>query len=285
MRVAYVTTGTVGAGHFVRGLALQNALKRRGFSGVFAVFGPPIEYAAAQASSYESFAYNPDEMAQREAAERSPLAAALVSFAPDLLIVDLFWAPLTFIQPLLSAESWLLIRSCPPTWFEGSAEFQFDRRRFTRIFLTEPAGIPIEAERLEPIVICNPDECAPRDDLRDRLGVPIGHELVVAAHAGFPEEIEVLTAKAGAGANVLDLRKPDALFPLARWLGGADRLFLGGGYNSFWEAAWLGYARRTKFHPFLRRIDDQAWRVSACRWVQPKANGADQLAKLIDEAG
>ncbi len=133
-------------------------------------------------------------------------------------------------------------------------------------------------ERVDPVVVCNPDECEPPEALRRELGVPAERHLVVVAHAGELGEIESLRAD---GATVCDLRQKDALFPLARWLGGADEIVCGAGYNAFWEARWLGYFPRARFTPFPRRIDDQAWRLHACAQVQMRGNGADTLARDI----
>ncbi len=70
-------------------------------------------------------------------------------------------------------------------------------------------------------------------------------------------------------------------FPAAEWLGGADRIVAGAGYNAFWEAHWLGYAERTEWIPFRRTIDDQALRVELSRGMTPRENGADTLARWI----
>jgi hypothetical protein len=55
----------------------------------------------------------------------------------------------------------------------------------------------------------------------------------------------------------------------------------GAGYNSFWEARWLGYADRTTFTAFARPIDDQVWRVRECGAHTMRENGADALARAI----
>ena len=80
-----------------------------------------------------------------------------------------------------------------------------------------------------------------------------------------------------------DATDPAALFPLAEWLSGADAICTGAGYNSFWEARWLGYYNRTRFTAFGRHIDDQEWRLTECADYTPKENGADQLARWMME--
>jgi hypothetical protein len=285
MNVAYVTAGTVGAGHLVRGLAIGRGLVRAGFSGSYRMFGPPLPFAPARRSgSYEAVAVE----AERSALERPDLAPAsslarrLAAFQPDLVLVDLFWAPLRWVLPTLDAEAWLLVRTCPAIWLTGTAAMPFEPDRYRRILGVEPVAYPALGGSVEPIVICNPDECQPPGALRERLGMAAAAELAVLVHAGEPGEMTALRqAAAGHECADLDLFADEPLFPAAAWLGGADRIFCGAGYNAFWEARWLGYADRTCCVPFRRSIDDQAARLASFRDRVPRANGADQLARSI----
>jgi NAD(P)-dependent dehydrogenase (short-subunit alcohol dehydrogenase family) len=150
---------------------------------------------------------------------------------------------------------------------------------------------PIEhssiTHRIDPIVVCNPDECRPPDALRRHLNVPDDKTLAVVAHTGPKQEQEALYAIGEEDVHVVhfDLTDPDALFPLAEWLGGADVIMTGAGFNAYWESKWLGFYDRCFFTAFPRKIDDQAWRVRECTDYWPKENGADQLARWIVEGG
>jgi hypothetical protein len=158
---------------------------------------------------------------------------------------------------------------------------RFDAGRFARLFAIEPnLGDGPWTDTIEPIVVANPDECRPRDALRRHFGVSEGARLDVVVHAGRAGERARLHRR-GSGEQVLDLFDDAALFPAAEWLGGADHIATGAGYNSFWEAQWLGYAGRTTFTPFPRPIDDQAWRVRECAGHTMRENGADMLAHAI----
>ena len=87
----------------------------------------------------------------------SELSVALADYAPDLLIADMFWAPLRHILPLLNTEVWLLVRSCPDIWLRGTETTPFDSSQFTRIIGIEPLTHEEIREHIAPIVICNPD--------------------------------------------------------------------------------------------------------------------------------
>ncbi len=290
MKVAYFTAGTVGAGHLVRGLAIGRALRRAGFAGEYRMFGPRLPFAAAAGRGDYTVvdALSDRTLRDRGLAQTSGLAQELQRFAPDLLVVDLFWAPLRWVLPHLDCEAWLLLRICPPQWLIGPPPMPFEASQFARLIGIEPAAVPAilhGIDRIDPIVVCNPDECRPREALRERFGVPPERALVVALHAGERGESAALAGSAGDDVVVLDLFTPDAPFPAAEWLPGADRVVSGGGYNAFWEAHWLGYAERTEWIPFRRAIDDQALRVETCNDTVPHENGADTLARWILEGG
>jgi hypothetical protein len=287
VKIAYFTGGTVGAGHLVRGIALGRGLARQGFAGPYRMFGPPLPFPAArERPAYEAVEIQTDRaLRDRHLAQTSDLARRLQAFAPDLLVVDLFWAPLTWVLPTLPCDAWLLVRTCPPVWLAGPREMPFDPDAFDRIVGIEPLDHPLLDEVIDPIVVANPDECRPPGALRERLGIPAGERLTVVAHAGERGEAAVLAEQAETlreGRVVpLDLFDPAAPFPAAEWLSGADRIVCGGGYNAFWEARWLGYSPRTTFVPFRRTIDDQARRIAAFGDHAPEENGADVLARWI----
>jgi len=279
VKIAYFTAGSLGAGHLSRGQAIRRALGRRGFRGQFTSFGPAAPFEAATSNlDYRPVTIDPAEVGDPRRAAGSELHHALAAFAPDLLLVDLFWAPLRHLARI--CEIWLILRRVPQKWIEGPANAPFDPSIYDAIFAIEPLGLTLpRLEQIDPVVVCNPDECRPRSALREWLHADEG-ELAVVAHAGQAGEIEQLVAAAGERKlHRLDLSAQRTLYPMAEWLGGADALFLGGGYNTFWEARWLGYDSRARFLPFPRRIDDQAWRVGCD--LRPRENGADTLARRI----
>jgi hypothetical protein len=317
VRVAFFTAGTTGAGHLVRGLALRRALARAGSRAEYAMFAPRSPYlftrAPGVASSLREVAMDHEVLRDPARAPDTELARALRDYAPDVLLVDLFWAPLRNVLPLAGCEAWLLVRSVPERWFVGPPGHPYERDRFARVIAIEPgAGLGHEDETIAPVVIANPDERRPRGALREALGVRGAGEqrLVVVQQAGAPGEWATLLATAAKAAadvapHVITFARDDetdasravaeqavavararlhdgaGLFPLAEWLGDADEVVSGAGYNAFWESRWLGYADRTRFVPFSRRIDDQAWRLRACGGVRPTENGADVLARRL----
>lgn len=282
MRIAYFTAGTVGAGHLMRGIAIRRGLERAGSGAQYRMFGPPLSFSPGVVPDD----YEPVEV-RTDPAIRDPYLAAgsdlcrkLDAYRADLLLVDLFWAPMRWVLPLLRCEAWLLVRTCPAGWLVGDGRVRFVASQYQRIVAIEPLEDPAITDTIGPVVIVNPDECRPKDALRARLGVEDERELAVVAHAGERGEIRQL-AERDPAAITLDLFAPHPIFPAAKWLPGADRVITGGGYNAFWEARWLRFAERTLFVPFPRSIDDQGKRVRAFADVPLECNGADVLARWI----
>jgi hypothetical protein len=279
MRVAFFTAGTLGAGHLVHGIAIGRALRRAGFTGEYRMFGPSTPFAQANRDDWQTVPIDAREVLRPDRAPTTELALALHAYRPDRLVVDMFWAPLRFILPLPGCRTWLIVRSFPGVWFQGPAGVAFDETQYHRIVGIEPGLERRFDEVIDPIVVANPDECQPKGALRARLGIPAGQRLVVATHAGKVGEIGKM-GRDGPPPTAFDLHQAGALFPLAEWLGDADEIHSGAGYNSFWEAHWLGWADRTTFHAFPRPMDNQAWRTTL-RGYRMRSNGADTLARML----
>ena len=180
--------------------------------------------------------------------------AGLATWAPDLALVDLRWRDV----PSLPCPAWLLVRATTSPW-DG-----FDAGRWERVIGIEPGATGPLTDEVPPVVMVNPDEVAHGFD-----------GMTVVMHAGSAAEVARLSDMSGPGAVVI-AGEP---WPAARFLPFAARVYTGGGYNSVWEARWLGYAERTTFVPFPRGNDDQAARIAGR--VPMTENGADVLARWM----
>ena len=286
MRVAYFTAGTVGAGHLARGVAIERAFDRAGVGVDYRIFSAPLPFSIAHRQSVCTIPIAEAELGDPRRAPESALARAIASFSPDVLLIDLFWAPVHHLLPIARCEAWLLLRSHPARWLIGPESVPFDRSRFDRIFSIEPQVRVDFAEALCPIVIANRDELRPRADLRRALDVDDEAHLTLVVHAGQTGEIDALVARARAidrttTVRVANLYDEASIFPLATFFDGADRIVGGAGYNLFWETRALGLRARSALFPFARTIDDQARRLRECDAHDPLENGADRLAALI----
>jgi hypothetical protein len=140
-------------------------------------------------------------------------------------------------------------------------------------------------DRIDPIVICNRDECFPDDALRQRFGLDRNTPISLIVQAGKPGECEELfrreqSRSAGRQLIAATIYGPDRIFPIAPYLPAADRIIGGAGYNLYWETRWLGLAERAELHVFRRPLDDQTPRLQSAFYPM-RENGADTLARQI----
>ena len=286
MEIVFFTAGTKGAGHLVRGLAIDRAIRRLGLKAKLTILTPPTPFARIAPEALE-VPLDVSALRTPSTAPTTALAQTLARLKPDLLIVDVFWVPLVFVP--VACPVWLLLRSVPPPWLVGPAEAPFNPQRYDRILAIEPAPMLAPFEALDPIVMVNPDEVAAPGALRAVLGhggaVVDDGPLRVVVQAGLPEDTAVLSTAAaalGLGAfSHLDLHASTAPFPVAPLLAQAETVVAAPGYNTFWESRWLGFGPRTHFVPIRRQLDDGAWRAGLDPGVVPIRNGADTLAKSI----
>ncbi len=284
-RIAYFTAGTVGAGHLVRGVALQRALARRGHT-EYRIFSPPSPFERIAAPWLETVAIETDLLRDRARADESAIARALRAFAPDRLVIDLFWVPLALLS--LPCPAWLLLRSVPRAWLVGPREARFDARRYERVSSIEPAPGLEAFEPIDPIVVCDPSEAAPREALAALVGAREDEPLRLIVRAGLADDQARLDERAraidpDATWRTLDLSHPAAPFPAAVWLAAmreGDHLVAGAGYNLYWEARAMGFDGHTTFVPLPRKLDDQAMRA-VLGGDRPTRNGADVLAEAL----
>ncbi len=289
MRIAYFTAGTVGAGHLVRGVALGRALLDAAPASLhtYRIFSPPSPFARIAAPWLEEVAIEPALLRSPETANESAIARALHAFAPDVIVLDLFWVPLVFVT--LSCPVLLLLRSVPPAWLVGPSEARFDPQRYARVFAIEPAPGLERFESLEPIVVTQRSSARTRGELLSLLGKTDG-PLRMIVRGGLPSDQDALEQAAHAIDSgpwtTLDLATPDAPFPAAEWLAAmepGDHLVACPGYNLYWEAQALGFAAHTTWVPVPRKIDDSAMRA-ARRVPVPSCRGAAQLARILIDA-
>lgn len=222
-----------------------------------------------------------------EEGARGALARALADFDPDLFLVDHFWVGVHHLVPQLKCPSWLIVHTVPRVWFNGPPKMPFERTRYARVIGTEPMEHHRLDDMVSPVVIVNPDECHPPSALRALFDVPEDKRLVLLAHTGLKQGREVGELEADlrlAPDEVLvsmSMHRDKAIFPLAPYLPGADRIIGGGGYNFFWETQWLGLGARTRYQPFHRTPDNQRWRMRHLQGHTMLENGADQLARQM----
>lgn len=291
MRVLFYSGGTRGSGHVVLGLSIAAALKRAALPCEFLVLcpaGPFLSLAARMGVEAKAL---PEEGADALSPARcrdSALYAAIASFDPDILLVDMSWFALDGFAGDLGCRRVFLSRQVDPRFFRfdlPDRRLAFRPADYDLVVRTEPGfGLPFESRSVEPIVIRNLDEIKDAAAARAELGLAEGEKACLFAFNGNSWEGEEawksFSYLAEEGWRVIRSgNREGGLFPAADWFNAFDLLVCGAGYSAFWEARAFG--KEAFFVPFPRRFEDQERRIALCSDYRPTENGADGLARLM----
>lgn len=283
MRIAYFTAGTHGAGHIVRGNAIGAALARQQIPHEFRIFSPDNRWSYLAGVRVCPTQIQTDLLRDPLTANSSDVALALRSWQPDLLLIDLFWVPLSLVA--LPCPAWLLLRSVPAAWLVGPREARFNAERYQRVFAIEPAPGLEPFEAIPPIVSEDVWQSRTREELCARLSLDVDEPLRLIVQAGLPSDDEMLQNEADRQGGGFVRVPPEILTPASPWLRtlrDGDRVIAGAGYNLYWESHYFGFLEHMHFVGLPRKIDDQAWRASLHgHAIVPTPNGADVLASQI----
>lgn len=284
--IVYVTAGTDGAGHLMRGMAIGRALAATGLSHRYTLLAPASPYAHVAGPSYQAVEIRPAELRDPRSAVDSALGRAIADLAPTLVVLDLFWVPLVFVP--VTAPVWLLLRSVPAAWLRGPVEARFDSRRYERVFAIEDAPGLDAFDQLPPIVWNTEHILRSRNELAARLQIRPDDPIRLVVRAGLETDDALLDAACedtgGEGWVSVRLGQDDAPCPLGPWLAGlrdGDQVVAGAGYNFYWESHHFGFYPRVRWVPLPRRIDDQHWRAARAVAALDSCDGAATLAAAL----
>lgn|GEM_PF-370577 len=296
VRVLFCSSGVAGSGHVALGLSLGNALRRRARAGraaeaeyrlvcVDSPFAP-----LASRLGFDIVTVPPEGEAELGpgAYEGSALYRAIVDYAPDLLVVDLFWFPLDSFIASLPCRKVLLIRQVDPRFFTlplRDRELRLRPGDYDLVLRTEPCfETPFPSEEIDPIIILDRGEIMGRDEALADLGLAPDERACLFAFNGAEGE-GALAWKSFSYLEdegwrvVRSDNRSGGLFPAARWFNAFDLVVCGAGYSAFWEARYFG--KEACFVPYPRRFEDQGRRVALFSDYTPTANGADKLVDRL----
>lgn len=291
VRILFYSAAATGSGHIVRGMSVAAGLKRSGIAHNFAILTVETPFVDLARRSSIPVTTLPDEGEEALRPERyrdSALFAAIVSFKPDILIVDLFWYGLDSIIRDLSCKKVFLSRQVDPHFFHLRTtmhEYRFRPEDYDLLLRTEPGfELPFQSGEINPVIIRNRDEIMDRETARSDL------KLVKDARAC----LFAFNGDAGEGAEawksfsylqdegwtvVRSHNREGGLFPVIDWFNAFELIICGAGYNAFWESRWL--KKEAFFVPFPRRFENQARRPALLSDYEFETNGADELVGML----
>ena len=186
LKIAYFTAGSSGAGHWMRGLAIRRPGTSRVPGRFSDVSAPPCGAAPPPGTAIERSGSPCRSCTTREGdGERQ---RQVVEFSPDLLLIDVFWSALRWVLPLPGCGAGLARPHRPPRLANSPGGWGPVRGGGSRTYLKiepfpGPGQTEDEVEEIDPIVVCNPDECRPLGQVRERLLVPRHLPVNIIAHS------------------------------------------------------------------------------------------------------
>ncbi|MCX7024733.1 MAG: hypothetical protein NT080_08960 [Spirochaetes bacterium] len=290
MRVVYFTSGITASGHIVRGIAVGLGLRRSGLACDFTILHPASpfgELCSRMGLAHEAFEPEDESALLGKDHASSALYRAFMRLSPDVLVVDLHWAPLHAFIRELRCRKIFMCRQVHPRFFAfdlSTGPISFRPDDWDEIFAIEPWETPFPMRRIDPIVMRNPDEIPSREVAREKLGLPqTGNAFMLAlnAHDGdFDAARKTYSYLEDEGwSSVYTTNYRDGLFPAVDWFNAVDLVVCGAGYNSFWESVFFG--KETLYLPQNAVYEDAWLRLDGCLDYEFKENGADTLARII----
>jgi len=275
----------------VLGLSLATAVMRAGadieyralsVESPFAALGERLGVPVRTVPFEDEVALGPD------AFRDSALFRAITEYAPDVLVVDLFWFTVASFIRSLPCRKVLLVRQVDPAFWRlrlRGGELAFTPGDWDLVLRIEPGfETPFPSDPVDPILIRDRDEIMDAAAARAGLGLPASGPTCLFAFNGKEGEgaaaWKSFSYLRDEGWTVLRSdNRAGGLFPAIDWYGAFDLLVCGAGYSAFWEARYL--EKEAFFVPYARRFESQAMRIARCSDHVPAANGANRVLELI----
>lgn len=275
----------------MRGLALAAALKRAGLSHEYLMLSPEtpfIDLARRFGVACSALPLEGEEELGPAGYRASALFAAIESFKPDVLVVDVFWAALDAFIRDLPCRKVLLSIQMDPSFYNVTTrnnEFVFRPEDYDLRLRTEPGyTTPFDARDINPIVIRNRDEIKSRKDARADFALAEDERACLFAFNGEIGEGAAAWKSFSylqdeGWAVVRSHNREGGLFPAVDWFEAFDLLVCGAGYSAFWETRWF---RKDAFYvSFPRHFENQERRPALFSDYEFEINGADELVHLL----
>jgi hypothetical protein len=293
MKILYYTSGVTGSGRVVRGIAVGNALKRKGIRADYRILSScPFAHLAERFDiPHNEIPPEGENRLGGDAYKESALYTAITSLAPDILLIDLLWFPLYFFIETLPCTTVFLWHEVDERFFridlaEGR-RITFQPQMFDHVIAIEPYTKDIgTGGEVNPLILRNRNEIHSRKDAINKLDIEEGKKNCLLAYNGHPGDFEKLKKMYSYLEDecyqmVYTTNYKGGLFPVIDYFNAFDLIICGAGYNSFWETRF--FEKEAVYYPPATRFYDPQRLVRDYHDYTFEENGADQLVALIGE--
>jgi hypothetical protein len=286
MRIVYYTSGVTGAGRFVIGISIGNALKRKGIPCDYTiVHTSPVPHLAEEFHNIKIPIENEVELSARNY-HKSILYKTLSKLKPDILIVNHTWFMIHAFIDEMGCKKMYISDHAYDRHFKvplPEGELVFKKEQYDRVLAIEPFKSFMPMEMINPLVIRNRDEILSREQALDRLGIDGLRKVALYSFSGNPGDYEESLDKYAYLDSDYDVVRlslfGDHLFPIVDYYNAFDLIVCGAGYNNVWSAVFFN--KKALFEATPRYYSDESLRVKYSENFRFDVNGADQLVDII----
>ena len=294
MHIVYYTSGTTGSGRIIRGISIDNALKRKGIVSEYTILSScPFGFLADKFNiKHIEIPVEQENLLMGVSYKQSQLFTTLKELDPDILIVDLQWFTLTKFIDQFSFKKIFLFTQINTVekvnlYFNiplPTEVLHFDSSQYDLLIEAEPTNISITMDKINPLIMRNKEEILTRGNASCSLGINPADKNCLFAINGNPGDYENIVKTYSYLEDegyhmVYSTNYKGGIFPAVDYFNAFDLIITGGGYNSFWEAQY--FEKEALFIPASRQFEDQKKRINECSGMEFEENGADQLVDII----
>lgn len=286
MRVVYYTSGITGAGRLVIGIAIGNALNRKGIKCKYTiVHTSPVAHLADEYHNIKVPLENGTELSVKNY-RASVLYKTLKKLKPDILLVNHTWfAIYNFINDIPCKKIYLSDQAYDSHFSISlpGINLAFNNAQYDRVLAIEPFTPPVPMEQINPLVVRNRDEIFSRGKALNFLNLDGSKKIALYSFSGKPEDYEKHLEKYSCLEKEyevvrLSLRQ-NYLFPVVDYYNAFDLIVCGGGYNNVWASVY--FQKESIFESTQLNFSNHEYRIKLSRNYHFKINGADQLVDII----
>jgi hypothetical protein len=292
MRIVFYTSSVTGVGRLVTGMAIGNALERKGISCKYTiVHSSPLGHLAENYNTAWVPVETEGDLAPGKW-HKSVLYKTLLKLKPDVLLVNHTWFMLHNFMSGLPGKKIYVSDQAFDRHFRvplPSGELVFDPSQYDRVLAIEPFMSAIAMENINPVILRNRDEIMPREKALKRLGLDGSKKIALYSLSGNPRYFEEFREKYSClereGYDVVRTGtwREGGIFPAVDYFNAIDLIVCGAGYNQVWEANYFG--KKALFEVLDVNFSDQRLRIKAGEDFHFDVNGADQLVEIIKNPG
>jgi hypothetical protein len=288
LKIIYYTSGVSGSGRIVRGISIDNALKRKKINCEFIIINSSSFAYLCDLTDIQHIeipAENQDQLSKTNCIN-SVLYHTIDRLNPDILIIDMLWFSIYHFIDEIKCKKIFICHNVIEDFFSielPSGKLTINPKQYDLLLSIEPFQCSIPMKSINPILLRNKEEIFSREEAMARLNIDMSKETCLYAFNNHPGDFDKYKAKYSYLENAYQMvyttNYKGGLFPVVDYFNAFDYIVCGAGYNMFWEVVFFN--KEATFENFPLKFDRTEHRINNCQEFYFEENGADQLIDII----